>query len=186
MPVEAANSPPTITTENPKPAAQPPEQQTHALEQILGDARAFEHHTHEDEQRHRQQHRVGHDPEDALRQRAENAEVHEAEYVSEHGEGERHAGQRQRHRIAGEQRRDDRGDHEHAEDFGEQHQRRPGLRRPRFPAAGKSTAAARIACAMPCSAIKAANSGITVLSTKTSGKPLVSCERSMIAQEREA
>ena len=95
--------------------------------------------------------------------------------VAEEREDQRHAGQRQRHRIAGHQRGDDRDDHEDGEDFGERHQR--GLAK---------RASALIACAMPCSAIRKANSGMSVLSTNTSGRPLVSCERSRIAQERAA
>ena len=60
-------------------AGQRAEQPAHRFEQILGDARALQHHAHEDEQRDREQHRVGHHAEDALRQRVEEAEVHRAE-----------------------------------------------------------------------------------------------------------
>ena len=38
------------------------------IKQIFGDPRAFEHDAHEDEKRDRQQHLVGHHPENALRQ----------------------------------------------------------------------------------------------------------------------
>jgi len=110
-----------------------------------------------------------------LRQRAKDDEIHEAERVAERREGQRYAGQRQRHRIAGHQRGDDRHHHKHGEEFGERHQR-----------TFASAFSARIACATPCSAISAANSGISVLSTNTSGRPLDSCERSRIAQERAA
>ena len=68
-----------------EPAAQAAEQPAHALEQLLGDARLLEHHAHEDEHRDGQKHLVGHDAENALRQRAEDAETHHAEHVAEHG-----------------------------------------------------------------------------------------------------
>jgi hypothetical protein len=43
---------------------------------------------------------------------------------------------------------------------------------------------ARIACAMPCSASSNANNGINVFNKNTSGRPLVSRERSRIAYDR--
>src|SRR5262249_26695206 len=49
-----------------------------------------------------------------------------------------------------------------------------------------NTAAARTAWAMPCSAISSAKSGMRVLSTKTIGRPLASCECSRTVQERAA
>jgi hypothetical protein len=97
------------------------EQPAHALEQVLGDARLLQHHAHEHEQRNRQQHRVCDDAVDAVGQRAENAEAHDAEKMPERGKGERHAGQRQRHWIAGHQRNDDGDDQQDGEGFSERH-----------------------------------------------------------------
>jgi hypothetical protein len=62
-----------------EPAAQAAEQQRHGIEQLLGDLRALQHDAHEDEQRHRDQHLVGHDAEDALREGAEDGEVEDTE-----------------------------------------------------------------------------------------------------------
>ena len=104
MPLAAASSTPTISDRDAKPAAQRTEQPGHGLEQFLGDLRTLQHHAHEDEQRDRQQHLVGHHPEDALRQRAEQADIHHAGEMADHRERERHAAERERHRITGEQR----------------------------------------------------------------------------------
>ena len=60
-------------------------------------------------------------PIDALRQRAEEREAHQAGEVAQHGEAERHAAERQRHRIAEEQRAADRDDHQDGEDFSGRH-----------------------------------------------------------------
>ncbi len=86
-------------------AGQRAEQPAHGLQQLFGNARALEHHAHEDEQRNRQQHIVGHDAEDALRQRAKEREVHHAGQMSGNREGERDAGERERDRIANHQQR---------------------------------------------------------------------------------
>ena len=86
------------------------------------------------------------------------AKSHDAERVAEHGEGERHAGERQRHRIAGHQRRDDRDDHEHGEDFGERHQRGPAFAASAS-RSGKKHGGRPIACATPCSAISRRTAG---------------------------
>ena len=51
-----------------QPAVHPPEQAAHRFQQVFRDARALQHHAHEDEQRHGDQHLVGHLPEDARRQ----------------------------------------------------------------------------------------------------------------------
>ena len=173
-PLAAASSVPTIDDRNAKPAAQRAEQPAHGLEQFLGDARALQHHAHEDEHRDGEQHLVGHHAIDAPRQRAEEGEAHRAGEMAERGEGERDAAERQRHRIAGEQQAADGDHHQDGEDFGERHDQRPP----------RSTCAARIACDTPCSAISSANSGISVLSRNTAGMPLVSRERSRIAHER--
>ena len=125
---------------------------------------------------------VGHHAEDALRQRAEEPDVHRAGEVAERREGERHAAERQRHRIAGEQQAADGDDHQDGEDFGE------AASAGAFAACGGRAQhhqhARLIACETPCSASSSANSGISVFSRNTSGRPLVSRERSRIAQER--
>ena len=95
---------------NAKAARQRAEQPAHGFQQILGDARALQHHAHEDEERDGEQHVVGHDAENALRQRAKEREIMTARGRAGGGEEQRHAGKRQRHRIAGEQQRAD-GDH---------------------------------------------------------------------------
>ncbi len=179
MPVEAASKRADQHDRITQAAAQRAEQAAHTFEQSLGDARLLQHHAHEDEQRDRQQHFVGHDAEDALRQRAENAEVHQAKRVAEPRESQRHPGQRQRDRITGHQRHDDGHDHQNGEGVSQSHQRAPG-------SAFASACAARIACATPCSAISAANNGMSDFNTNTSGKPLDSCERSSTAQDRAA
>jgi hypothetical protein len=60
----------------------------------------LQHDAHEDEQRDGDQHVVGHDAEDALAQRAEERQVHDAEQPAEEGEQDRHAGKREHHRKA--------------------------------------------------------------------------------------
>ena len=100
MPVEAASSAPTITTEIAEPAAQRAEQLAHGREQRLGDPRALEHHAHEDEQRHRHQRLVGHGAEVAAGQRREDRRVEHAERHAERGEQQGDAGQREGHRVA--------------------------------------------------------------------------------------
>src|SRR5262249_40210292 len=122
----------------------------------------------------REQDLVGHDAENSLRQRTENGKAHDASSIAKKGENQRHTRKRQRDLIARHQRSNDDEHHEDCENLGQRHQR------------VLSTATARIACAIPCSAINSANSGISVLSRKTSGRPLASCERSRIDQERAA
>ena len=165
-PLAAASSTPTSTTEMPKPARQRAEQAAHRFEQVLGDARALQHHAHEDEQRDGEQHRVGHHAEHALRQRVEEPDVHRASEMRQHREGERHAAERERDRIAGEQQRADRDHHQDGEEFGERHQRGAfaALRRPMRSIV--SIAIDLIACERPCSASSAAKTGIKRLQQK--------------------
>ena len=111
-----------------------------------------------------------------------SADAHGARDVAEQREAERHAAERQRHRIAGEQQPADREDHQDGEDF----RHHAAVSTIRSPAAGRArnTAAARMACASPCSASSSAKSGISVFSRNTAGMPLVSRERSRMAHER--
>jgi hypothetical protein len=63
MPVEAASSAPTKTTDMPKTTAQLPEQPAHRVEQFLGDAAFLQHRAHQHEQRNGDQHLIGHQAE---------------------------------------------------------------------------------------------------------------------------
>jgi hypothetical protein len=126
MPVEAASSMPTKVTDSPSPPRTRAEQPPHGLQQFAGDARALQHHAHEDEQRHRDQHLVGlvHQAEDAVveglqeAQRAHHAVADEEallEIRADEGEEQPDAGQRERHRIAAQQQRDGGGEHDQVE-----------------------------------------------------------------------
>src|SRR6202035_2348421 len=113
-----------------------------------------------------------HDAENARRQRTEQREIHHVQRRAQNGEAERYAGERQRHGIADQQQRADGDHHRNGENFAHCG-RRPA-----------STSAARIVWAMPCKPIRSANSGMSVLSRYTNGKPLVSREPSRMAQDR--
>ena len=121
-------------------------------------------------------------PIDALRQRAEEPEAHRAGELAEHREGERHAAERERHRIAGEQQGADRDHHQDGEDFGQRPSAFPGALAPLRCPHEHERGADRLRDALQPSS--SANSGISVLSRNTNGRPLVSRERSRIAQER--
>ena len=118
-PLAAASSVPTMHDRNAEAAAQRAEQPAHRLEQVLGDARALQHHAHEDEQRDRQQHSLVITPKMRCGSAPRKPKFIAPSEVAERGEGERHAAERQRHRIAGEQQAADRDHHQDGEDFGE-------------------------------------------------------------------
>ena len=94
----------------------PPKQLGARLQQILGDARALQHHAHEDEERNGEQHVVGHDAVDARRQRREEGNAEMACEDADAEEDQRCTGERERHRKAAHQGRDGADEHDDAED----------------------------------------------------------------------
>jgi hypothetical protein len=98
-----------------KPTGARAEQPAHGFQQVLGEARAFEHHAHEHKQRDRDQHLVGHDAEHTGRQRAQQRQIHHARPVTGEREAERDTAERQRHRIARHQQGTQHDHHRHGE-----------------------------------------------------------------------
>ena len=145
-----------------QPAGKRTEQPSHGLQQLLGDARAFQHDPHEDEQRYGEQNLVGHYAEHALWERAQEREIEDACTLPDGRESKRDAAQRQRHRIAGKQHRADRNHHQHGDDLGCAHHPVPAGASPASSLA--SSRPARSACEIPCSPISTANNGMSVLS----------------------
>ncbi len=95
-----------------EPAAHRPEHLADRLEQILGHAAAFEDQAHEGEKRDRQQRVVAHDAEDALRQSLQQLRLQQAEIDRNDAEEQAVGGQRERHRVAEQQKDDQRREHQ--------------------------------------------------------------------------
>ena len=91
----------------PQPAGQTAEQPGQGAQQLFGDARALEHCTHEDEQRHGDERLIGHDAVQPPRQKAEHVQVEDAKAGASQGEDERAAGQGQGHGVAQQQEGED-------------------------------------------------------------------------------
>ena len=95
-------------------AAQPAHEQSHGVQQRLGEFRALEHHPHEDEQRHRDEQVVGHDAVDAVGERLHEGEFEDLEMGADQRVDQRHPrqgegdGEAQQQRAAqGEHHRED-------------------------------------------------------------------------------
>ena len=88
---------------SPDVAEEPP----HGGEQGLGDARSFEQHAHEDEERHGHQHLAGHEAHVAGGEGAEVGEVEDLEVPADGSHHQRGAGQRVGNREAQRQHEDD-------------------------------------------------------------------------------
>jgi hypothetical protein len=101
-------------------AAQVAEELAHRQQQLLGDAGAFEHHAHEDEQRHRHQHLVGHGADVAVGERAEVRWIEDAQAHAQGAEDERRAGEAEGDGEAEHQRTDDGEEHHAGQDLSEQ------------------------------------------------------------------
>ena len=147
-------------------AAQAAGQVADHVEQVFGQARLLQHHAHEHEQRDRQPLVVGHHAVDARRQQVEQR-------LAEADEAEHEAARRQRdaHRHAGHQQR---------EEADQQADREPLVWRHRA-AVWVSRRAAAALCASACSANSAKPSGISALSTQRCVRPPGSDEISLIA-----
>ncbi len=104
-----------------EPAAHRPEQLAHGVEQVLGEAAAFEDRAHEGEERDRQQQLVGGDAEDALRQRLQQDEVEMPEIDREEAEAQADERQRERDRIADQQEDDEPREHQRGHHLEGQH-----------------------------------------------------------------
>ena len=112
MPVMAARIVPMMVTPSASAAGHALQQHLDAVEQIVGDAASLHDDAHEDEGRDRDQHQI-------LRRLAPDArhEIEEldqpegAEEVADQAEGQRHAAQHERHRVAREQQGGQRQEH---------------------------------------------------------------------------
>src|SRR5262249_42705942 len=144
-------------------------------QQIFRKPGAFEHDTHEHEQRDCNEDFICHHAEYALRQGAEERQIHDAKSMTGERKQEREAAKREGDRITSQQQPTQCDHHGDGEKFRQPHQR----------GSVASTRAARIASAAPCSSISSANSGIRVLSKYRNGSPLASRERSRITHARD-
>src|SRR5690606_20054013 len=80
-----------------------------------GDARALQDHAHEDEERNRDQHFVGHRAEVAVGERSEVGRIEDAEIHAYRAEAERDTGQRKRDREPEHEEADDAKEHQAGE-----------------------------------------------------------------------
>jgi hypothetical protein len=142
------------------------------VEQVVGDARALQDQTHEDEQGDRDQGLVVHDAEDPARQSLDVGHVEDAENRAEAREDQGHSSQGECNGKAGQQR----GDYQCKED-----ERQPLHDRHSLPR--RNAATQRRIVATPCRASSTAMTGITALSTYRAGRPPASRERSAIRHE---
>jgi hypothetical protein len=101
-------------------AAQVSEELAHRQEQLLGDLGPLEHHAHEDEERHRDQHLVGHEADVAPCQRTEIGGVEHTQPHAGQPEHQRHAGEGEGHREAQHEEADDAEEHQPGEDLAEE------------------------------------------------------------------
>ena len=89
------------------------QQHLDAIEEIVGDPAPLHHHAHEDERRDRHQHEVLRRlPPDARYEIEEFDQPESAQKIADQTEGKRHAAQDECHRVAGEQQRGQRHEHQ--------------------------------------------------------------------------
>ena len=112
-----------------EPAADRAEQLPDRVEQVLGHARSFENQAHEGEERNRQQNVVVHHAVDALGQRLQEVGAEQAELDADQAEDQAVGGERERDRIAEQQKHHERREHDrrHVVDQHRRHGRRSGL-----------------------------------------------------------
>jgi hypothetical protein len=96
-------------------AADRPEQLADGVEQVFRHAGAFQDQAHEGEEGNRQQGVVGHDAEDAVRQRLQQFRLQQAQFDADQAEEQAVGSQRKCHRKARQQEDDQRAEHDRRE-----------------------------------------------------------------------